>query len=45
MTLRHVIGYNVKRTVVIGAVALWYQLVLAKFSKRTNIAKALFSLH
>ena len=24
MTLRHFIGYHVKRTVVIGAVAMWY---------------------
>ena len=32
MTLRHFIGHVVKRTVEIGAVALWYQLVLEKIS-------------
>ena len=29
MTSRHMIGHSVKRTIDIGAVALWYQFVLA----------------
>ena len=32
MTLCHVIGHSLKRTVEIGAVAMWYQFVLAKVS-------------
>ena len=43
MTLRHDMGHNVKRTDDIGAVASWYQFLLAKFSWCVNIAKALFA--
>ena len=32
MMLRHDMGHSVKRTAEIGAVAMWYQFVLAKFS-------------
>ena len=34
--------HSVKRTVEIGAVALWYLFMLAKLSRRVNIAKTLF---
>ena len=44
MTLRHDMGHSVRRTVEIGAVALWYQFLLEKVSQRVNIAKALFSI-
>ena len=42
MTLRHFIGHSGKRTVEIGAVALWYPFMLAKLSWPVNIAIALF---
>ena len=32
MTLRHDLGHGVKKTVEIGAVALWYQFLLEKLS-------------
>ena len=32
MMLRHDMGHSVKRTAVIRAGALWYQLLLEKFS-------------
>ena len=38
-------GHWVKRTVEIGAVALWYQFMLEKISCHVNIAKALFSIN
>ena len=44
MMLRNDMGHSVKRTVEIRAVALWYHLLLEKFSKHVNIAKALFSI-
>ena len=32
MTFRHGMGHSVKRIVEIGAVAVWYDLLLEKFS-------------
>ena len=43
MQLHYDIGHSVKRTVEIGAVALWYQFLLEKFSLY-DIAKALFAI-
>ena len=43
--LHNFIGPSVKRTFEIGAVALWYQIVLGKFSELGIIVKALFSIN
>ena len=39
MRLRHDMGHSVKRSVELGAVALWYHFVLGKLSQLANIAK------
>ena len=42
MTLGNFIGPTVKRTVGIGAIAMWYPFGLANLSEHVGIAKTLF---